>query len=244
MERLIANPIPLPWGLVVKNASKICSGFSLGNPTPVSVNTVLLATFSGLPCSEPERVRLQYIYLYLIKTCCFQAFRECTWVHHHHSVEQVEQSKFAAVKAVRTCENSAGTQHATYFRQQAVLQCLRRNMMEHRETHRGIECRLRQEHGGGVLVEHRDIVVRHAALQGIGGSSVDFYACNTIDPSSQEIRRDAGTRTNFENAWADVETLKDPRKDIGFDGLQPIIRPAEPAVCKIHRGELPPPRTA
>ena len=32
IERLIDNPMPLPWGLVVKNASKICSVLSLGNP--------------------------------------------------------------------------------------------------------------------------------------------------------------------------------------------------------------------
>src|ERR1700733_13380543 len=36
MERLIDNPMPLPWGLVVKNESKIRSIFSLGNPMPVS----------------------------------------------------------------------------------------------------------------------------------------------------------------------------------------------------------------
>ena len=40
MERLIDNPMPLPWGLVVKNASKICSVFSLGNPTPVSLTEI------------------------------------------------------------------------------------------------------------------------------------------------------------------------------------------------------------
>src|SRR6267142_4624874 len=40
MERLIANPMPLPWGLVVKNASKICSVFSLGKPTPVSLTEI------------------------------------------------------------------------------------------------------------------------------------------------------------------------------------------------------------
>jgi len=190
------------------------------------LSTVLLATFSGLPRSEPERVRLQYIYLYLIKTCYFQAFGECTWVHHHHGVEQVEQSKCAAVKAVRTCEDAAGTQNATYFGQQAILQTFRSNVMEHRETQRGIECRFRQTHGRSILVEHCDILARHAPLQGIGASLIDFYAGKTIDPSSQEIRRHAGARTNFENTRADVETVKDPGKDIGFDGLPPIIRPA------------------
>src|SRR6266478_7610511 len=37
MERLMANPMPLPCGLVVKNAEKIRSIFSVGNPTPVSL---------------------------------------------------------------------------------------------------------------------------------------------------------------------------------------------------------------
>src|SRR6266436_8005809 len=40
MERLMDNPMPLPWGLVVKNASKICSVFSLGRPTPVSLTEI------------------------------------------------------------------------------------------------------------------------------------------------------------------------------------------------------------
>ena len=37
MERLMANPIPLPCDLVVKKAEKICSVFSVGSPTPVSL---------------------------------------------------------------------------------------------------------------------------------------------------------------------------------------------------------------
>src|SRR6266852_1791234 len=37
MERLMANPMPLPCGLVVKNAEKISSIFSIGNPTPVAL---------------------------------------------------------------------------------------------------------------------------------------------------------------------------------------------------------------
>src|SRR5215470_18633390 len=40
MVRLIDNPMPLPWGLVVKNTSKICSVFSLGNPMPVSLTEI------------------------------------------------------------------------------------------------------------------------------------------------------------------------------------------------------------
>jgi len=156
----------------------------------------------------------------------------------------VKQPKCAAVKAVRTRKNPAGLQNATYLGQQAVLQGLGRHVMKHRETYGGIECSLRQWHGGCILVEHRYIVARHAPAQGISESLIDFYAGKTIDPSSQEIRRHAGARTNFENTRADVETVKDPGKDIGFDGLPPIIRPAKPAVCKIHRGEIPPPKTA
>src|SRR6266849_8012614 len=37
MERLMANPMPLPCGLVLQNAEKISSIFSIGNPTPVSL---------------------------------------------------------------------------------------------------------------------------------------------------------------------------------------------------------------
>jgi len=37
MERLMANPMPLPCGLVVENVEKICSTFSVGSPTPVSL---------------------------------------------------------------------------------------------------------------------------------------------------------------------------------------------------------------
>jgi signal transduction histidine kinase len=34
MERLMGSPIPVPLSLVVKNALKICSACSGGNPTP------------------------------------------------------------------------------------------------------------------------------------------------------------------------------------------------------------------
>ena len=37
MERLMANPIPLPCGLVVKKAEKIWSTFPSGSPEPVSL---------------------------------------------------------------------------------------------------------------------------------------------------------------------------------------------------------------
>jgi hypothetical protein len=37
MERLLARPMPLPCGFVVRKASKILPAFSGGSPTPVSV---------------------------------------------------------------------------------------------------------------------------------------------------------------------------------------------------------------
>jgi hypothetical protein len=188
-------------------------------------------------------MRLQYVNSPLIKPCCFQAIGEGARVHYHHSVEQVKQPKCAAVKAVRTRKNPAGPQNATYLCQQAVLQGLGRHVMKHRETYGGIKCRLRQWHGGRILVEHRYIVARHAPAQGISESLIDFYASKTLDPRSQEIRGHAGAGTNFQNTRADVETLKDPRKDIGFDALTPIIRTAEPTVRKIHRGKYLEPKT-
>ena len=41
MERLIDNPMPLPWGLVLKNGAKIRSGSSVGSPTPVSLTEMV-----------------------------------------------------------------------------------------------------------------------------------------------------------------------------------------------------------
>jgi hypothetical protein len=40
MERLIASPMPLPSGFVVKKALKISSALSAGNPTPVSLTEI------------------------------------------------------------------------------------------------------------------------------------------------------------------------------------------------------------
>ena len=37
MERLIGNPMPVPWGLVLKKVAKIRSGSSVGSPTPLSL---------------------------------------------------------------------------------------------------------------------------------------------------------------------------------------------------------------
>jgi hypothetical protein len=36
IDRLIGNPMPVPFPFVVKNASKMCSASSGGNPKPVS----------------------------------------------------------------------------------------------------------------------------------------------------------------------------------------------------------------
>src|SRR5665213_3225893 len=40
IDRLMDSPIPVPLSLVVKNALKICSACSGGNPTPVSVTEI------------------------------------------------------------------------------------------------------------------------------------------------------------------------------------------------------------
>jgi hypothetical protein len=40
MERLIASPMPLPWGFVVKKALNISSAPPAGNPTPVSLTEI------------------------------------------------------------------------------------------------------------------------------------------------------------------------------------------------------------
>ena len=47
MERAIANPGPVPCGLVVKNAIKIWSVFAVGSPTPVSVTDTNNRPFSA-----------------------------------------------------------------------------------------------------------------------------------------------------------------------------------------------------
>jgi len=40
IDRLIGSPIPVPLSLVVKNALKIWSARSGGNPTPVSLTEI------------------------------------------------------------------------------------------------------------------------------------------------------------------------------------------------------------
>jgi hypothetical protein len=57
MERVIANPRPVPCGLVVKNALKICSTSPTGRPIPVSVteiNSSLSSTNCDLMLSSPS----------------------------------------------------------------------------------------------------------------------------------------------------------------------------------------------
>lgn len=74
IERLIARPIPVPCGLVVKNTSKILSP-PTGSPVPAS-----LTEMSGQPCpSRCDRMTSSPVVLFiaprpltirLIKTCC------------------------------------------------------------------------------------------------------------------------------------------------------------------------------
>jgi len=40
IDRLIGSPIPVPWGLEVKNGLKIWSNFSAGIPTPESMTEI------------------------------------------------------------------------------------------------------------------------------------------------------------------------------------------------------------
>src|SRR5258708_30924767 len=47
----------------------------------------------GLPCAESERVRFQDIHLHITKTRCPEALWKCRWIHHHHCVEKVKQTK-------------------------------------------------------------------------------------------------------------------------------------------------------
>src|SRR5437588_839038 len=46
IERLIRRPMPVPWGLVVKNALKIWSACCGGRPTPVSLTDTIISAVS------------------------------------------------------------------------------------------------------------------------------------------------------------------------------------------------------
>src|SRR4030088_278237 len=46
MERLMRSPKPVPCGLVVKKALKICSFCCGGSPTPLSVTDTIISSFS------------------------------------------------------------------------------------------------------------------------------------------------------------------------------------------------------
>src|SRR3989442_7497530 len=46
MERLMRSPMPVPWGLVVKKALKICAACCRGSPTPLSVTDTATSSFS------------------------------------------------------------------------------------------------------------------------------------------------------------------------------------------------------
>jgi len=71
---------------------------------------------SKAPGAEAEGVRI-HIHVNIHESSGFQAFREAGWVNDYHSVEQVEQTKTSARKAVRAGEDSARTQNPGYFRQ-------------------------------------------------------------------------------------------------------------------------------
>ena len=43
--REIGSPIPIPWGLVVKNGSKSCPSFSVGTPWPESRTAISIIPF-------------------------------------------------------------------------------------------------------------------------------------------------------------------------------------------------------
>lgn len=100
----------------------------------------------SLSCAESEGVRLHNVDLDLIKAGNPEAPWKCTGVRYHHRVEEVKKSKRTAVKDICARENAAGTENPSDFGPQTVLQCFRRDVMEHRETHRSIKCRVWDGH--------------------------------------------------------------------------------------------------
>ena len=47
----------------------------------------------GLPSAESERIRFQDIDLHITKACFPEALWQCAWIHYHHCVEEVKQTK-------------------------------------------------------------------------------------------------------------------------------------------------------
>src|SRR5882762_2358986 len=77
MERLMRSPIPVPWGLVVKKALKICSACFGGSPTPLSVTDTTTSSFSAR-CDLMASSRVSFtsfiasmlFMMRFISTCC------------------------------------------------------------------------------------------------------------------------------------------------------------------------------
>jgi len=59
--------------------------------------------------------------LHIIKTRFPEALWKCTWIHYHHCVEEVKETKRTAVEAFRARKNAAGAQNASDFGQQSIL---------------------------------------------------------------------------------------------------------------------------
>ena len=106
--------------------------------------------------------------------------------------------------------------------------------MQHGETHYGAKPFVIERHPGGVCLNHRHILVPHAARDFSRERMVDFKTREAAHPPSNDVCDEAETWADLENVAPEIEAIERPRQKLRFNRMSPVAGTADPAMEQIH----------
>jgi hypothetical protein len=175
-----------------------------------AINREQRTELERLTGTESERIWID-IDLYVPEPSGVEAIRKALWIHKNNRVEQMNQSKEAAVDAVCTCEDSARSQNSVDVRQQPILQLRRRDVVKHGEANRSINALSLKRHRRGIPAKDVYIPAPHTTAEEVRKFAVDFNTRELLHAVLQDFGCGSVSGTDLENIGADVQAVNRPR---------------------------------